>query len=59
MFRRTNNKNKRGYVRDQGNTDTTTTYANTPRSRRNVNTSVNKKHGRYPSGWYSTGCEEE
>lgn len=39
----------------EDNTSTTTAYPNQPGQRRRVNTHVNRKHGRYPEGWYSEG----
>lgn len=58
MFRRTNDRKKRGYVREtEDKSSTTTTYAPTPSSRRRVNSKVNSRFGRVPEGWYSEDCE--
>ena len=59
MFRRTNNRKKRGNVRENDSpTNVQSNYPTTPKARRRLNSVVNQKHGRMPASWLSKDdCE--
>lgn len=52
MFRRTNEKGKRGKVRENDfPTNKQSNYPTSPGARRRVNSRVNRKHAKLPTAW--------
>lgn len=51
LFKRSNNKRKRGYSRDEDSVNVTTAYPTDPAALRRLNSQVNNKHARLPESW--------